>query len=110
LNKESESSGCYLITSELVVLLRKLWYTKHWNVTITSLFEKIIDEIDYLRKEIILLIFGADYLGQASGANIKVKTDINFNFIKKDFVEHYNYGTIIGFLLNMNELWSKKQV
>lgn len=108
-----ESNGCYLVTSEFIILLRKLWYNENWNETINTLFDKLVEENDYLRKEIILSIFGADYFGQAFGAKIKVKSDdlkgLNFNFIKKDYIEHYNYGTIIGFSPNMDNLWSKKQ-
>ena len=32
----------------------------------------------------------------------------NFDFIKKDFTEHFNHGTIVGFSSNMDEIWSKK--
>jgi alpha-tubulin suppressor-like RCC1 family protein len=114
--KDSESYGCYIVSSELIVLLRKLWYSDIWNDCITSLLSEVIDEknTDYLKKEIILSIFGSDYRGQANGAIIKVKTDadskgLNFDFIKKDYNEHYNYGTIVGFSPNMDELWNKKQ-
>jgi hypothetical protein len=115
-NKDAESYGCFIVSNELVLLLRKLWETDTWNECITALLSEVIDEknLDLLKKEIILSIFGSDYRGQANGATIKVKTDLdikglNFDFIKKDYDEHYSYGTVIGFSNNMDELWNKKQ-
>ena len=121
-SKESESSGAYLISSQLVYLLRKMLYSDNWNDAINGLFTNFLPNQEEnlntnviessLRKEIILSVFGGEYFGQGNGAKVKIKTEsqkgINFDFIKKDFSEHFNYGTIVGFSAGMEENWYKK--
>jgi hypothetical protein len=140
-NKETESSGAYIVSSYLINLLRVLWQCQNWKILINNLFNDLIndleelnfansasdekEEIDFtskekyllirkiIRKEIILGIFGGEYNGLATGAEIKVKNELSQNlidldFIKKEYTENYNSGTILGFSQNMEEIWTKK--
>ena len=127
-SKENESTGAYIVTSHLIELLRNLWQIENWKDSINNLFKDLTDIFEnisenseilnnlnekLLRKEIIVGIFGGDYFGMVTGAVVKVKNEINqnsvdFDFIKKDFVDHYNIGTILGFSNNMEEIWQKK--
>jgi len=130
--RENDSSGAYIVTSHLIQLLRILWLNENWKILINNLFndlinfeelnlkyseleekEKILSLKKILRKEIILGIFGGEHYGLAIGAEIKVKNEfsqnsIDLDFIKKDFSDHYNSGTILGFGPSIDELWHKK--
>ncbi len=131
-NKDNDSTGSYIITSQLINLLRILWQNENWKILINNLLNDLIDfeGLNFtdenmqneekgmlieriLRKEIIIGIFGGEYVGLATGVEIKVKNEfsqnsIDLDFIKKDFSDHYNKGTILGFSPSMEEIWMKK--
>lgn len=131
-NNERESNAAYVVSCQLINLLRTLWQTECWKDNINRLFKDLINFDDaslaslqnlenvssenlqkYLRRETIIGIFGGDYLGLAAGSEVKVKTEISNNtidldFIKKDYLDHFSIGTVLGFIYSSDDIWSKK--
>lgn len=112
--KNFDSTAGYVVSNELIYLLRRMLLSEHWSAEMSELLLCLQDEnSDHLRKEIVLSIYGGDHVGQANGSKVRVRQEntkgLNFDFIKKDFTEHFNYGTIVGFSGGLDEIWNKKQ-
>ena len=113
------STGNYIISNILIDIIRQLAYAnkckKEINEIINSkLYDEKTKEIDYLKEEIILGIIGGDYYGQANGSKVRVpneihSSNINFNFIKKDYKEQKLTGTIIGFSSSFHDYFGITQ-
>ena len=114
-SKAVESSGGYIVSCELVRLLQILWCDEQWVDVVNKLFSQMAGSMnqDMNLSEIFSSVLGGQFNGQSAGSRVKISSEIsrqniNFEFIKKDFTEHFNYGTIIGFSPGMNEIWNKK--
>ena len=109
------SSGNYIISNYLIDIIRELLYNNKFINEISELINSLdLNECktkeDYLKKEIIFGIVGADFFGQANGAKVQVPNPLfnsnsPFDFNKKSYDQKPVLGTIIGFSTTMNELF-----
>jgi alpha-tubulin suppressor-like RCC1 family protein len=114
--KDIESTGCHIVVHELIMILQRLWNVEAWNSILNGILEENLRlnlKENLLRKEILLSILGGEYVGQSIGSQVSIRADsinqgVNFDFIKKDFNDHFNYGTIVGFSNNIEDFWLKK--
>ena len=107
------STGNYIISNYLINIIRELIYSGKFINEINSLINNLnLNECktneDYLKKEIILGVVGADFFGQANGSRVQVPNlllynDSSFEFNKKSYDQKPILGTIIGFSTTMNE-------
>ena len=114
-NGSFNSTGNYIISNYLINIIRELVYnskfTKEVNELINTLnLNECKTKEDYLKKEIILGIIGADFFGQADGARVQVPNPLfsynsPFDFNKKNNDQKPILGTIIGFSTTMNEFF-----
>ena len=114
--KNIESTGSYLVLNELTTLLQRLWSNEGWNAILNNILDESLRDDpkqNIIRKEIILSVLGGEFIGQSIGMAVTIRIDntkqgVNFEFIKKDYNEHINTGTIIGFSSNVDEFFIKK--
>ena len=109
------STGNYIISNYLINIIRDLVYNNKYNKEVNDLINNInLNECktkeDYIKKEIILGIVGADFFGQANGSRVQVPNPLfNYNslfdFNKKSYDKKPILGTIIGFSTTMNEFF-----
>ena len=109
------SSGNYIISNYLISIIRELVYSNKFNNEVNDLLNKInLNECktkeDYIKKEIILGIVGADFLGQANGSRVQVPNPLfncnsPFDFNKKSYEQKPLLGTVVGFSTTMNEFF-----
>ena len=111
------SSGNYIISNYLINLIRELVYNDKFTKEVNDLINNLNLNIkeyktkeDYIKKEIILGIVGADFFGQANGARVQVPNPLSnynsqYDFNKKNYEQKPILGTIVGFSTTMNEFF-----
>ena len=114
-NNEYDSTGNYVLSNYLLKIIQELIYNKIYS----SEFNNLINNLnlsdckkpdDYIKKDIILSVVGADFFGQANGARVLVPNPLSnlsspFDFNTKNNEIKPITGTIIGFSKNMNEIF-----
>ena len=113
-SSECNSTGNYVLSNYIIKIIRELIYNNIYSSEINNFINnlnlsKCKTTDDYIKKEIIFGILGADFFGQANGSRVLVPNPLSnsssFDFNSNHMEIKPITGTIIGFSKNMNELF-----